>query len=484
MSGMCQWDETYDLLPKDLECVLSFCGHPHDYAYGSHDPPPSANDLELITPSGYMSNPYGVNLSYLSYLWNVNNWRLNFGSKIKYRCTGTKHFELPEPMESDPTWDELEVECLNTGVYNTPILESKVWPNCTETVACGQPLPHPVDGRVNGTNGHDGSIAWLHGVSMNTETYNTTVQFSCAEGSKFDTNNDGSGDTLTIETRCLWNKTWSWPSSLPACHVTHCIAPYSIPSDTNLVEVTSAWTQVNQPKQYKCKGAVGNTHTRFWESDRSKSTFEIQCRADGSYNFDNLRGSWPTCLEDVECDKRPPEVPTSVEYTLPAYDGSVHVASMVYPVVPVMNRTESRYNSSTTTGKLLPRNYLTNLTYSCGSARNFITDSGAVEFQNMSCQWDRSWLPSAKLASCDWIACLKPPTPPPSTNLRVTHWDGQPVPFGEDVHFVCARGLKFEEDPTQEEITYSCQDGSAPKTKKGFFDVPEKEEDWPRCLQG
>ena len=41
----------------------------------------------------------------------------------------------------------------------------------------------------------------------------------------------------------------------------------------------------------------------------------------------------------------------------------------------------------------------------------------------------------------------------------------------------------FEEDPAQEEVTYDCQDGTAPGTKKGFFNIPEAEEDWPRCLQ-
>ena len=49
---------------------------------------------------------------------------------------------------------------------------------------------------------------------------------------------------------------------------------------------------------------------------------------------------------------------------------------------------------------------------------------------------------------------------------------------------MCERGLMFEDDPAQEEQTYACQDGTVSGTKKGFFDVPEEEEDWPRCLQG
>ena len=103
----------------------------------------------------------------------------------------------------------------------------------------------------------------------------------------------------------------------------------------------------------------------------------------------------------------------------------------------------------------------------------------------MSCQWDRTWQPADSLPGpCDWVACLQPPRPPDSTHLRVNHWDGQPVDFGDPVHFVCQRGFYFEEDPAQLEVTYSCQDGTAQGTSRGFFDHPENEKGWPRCLEG
>ena len=90
---------------------------------------------------------------------------------------------------------------------------------------------------------------------------------------------------------------------------------------------------------------------------------------------------------------------------------------------------------------------MANLTYTCGWAREFV--EGGVE-QSMTCQWNKTWTPTHELAECDWVACLKPPTPPRSTNLRVTDWDGLPIKFGDKVHFVCDRGTLFEEDPTQE----------------------------------
>ena len=28
--SQCRWDETYAVLPSELECVLTYCAHPHD----------------------------------------------------------------------------------------------------------------------------------------------------------------------------------------------------------------------------------------------------------------------------------------------------------------------------------------------------------------------------------------------------------------------------------------------------------------------
>jgi hypothetical protein len=55
------------------------------------------------------------------------------------------------------------------------------------------------------------------------------------------------------------------------------------------------------------------------------------------------------------------------------------------------------------------------------------------------------------------VACLRPPIPPPQTNLMITGWFGDPVPFGGIATYVCARGMQFENDPFQENVTYTCQ---------------------------
>ena len=123
--------------------------------------------------------------------------------------------------------------------------------------------------------------------------------------------------------------------------------------------------------------------------------------------------------------------------------------------------------------------------YKCGSARKFQTSDGHVDDYSMTCLWDKSWDPGERLPGpCDWVACLKPTPPPRSTNLRITDWDGKPVAFGDSVHYVCDRGFSFEEDPAQEQQIYTCQDGTAPDTERGFFDVPDEEEEWPRCVKG
>ena len=52
------------------------------------------------------------------------------------------------------------------------------------------------------------------------------------------------------------------------------------------------------------------------------------------------------------------------------------------------------------------------------------------------------------------------------------------------MRFVCDRGYFFEEDPGQLDVKFTCQDGKAAgfEEKRGFFDVPDLEVDWPRCL--
>ena len=131
------------------------------------------------------------------------------------------------------------------------------------------------------------------------------------------------------------------------------------------------------------------------------------------------------------------------------------------------------------------RTLKTSLSYECGSARKFKTSDGHVQDYSMTCLWDKSWEPDYRLPGpCDWVACLKPPLPPASTNLRVTDWDGKPIAFGDIIRYVCQRGYSFEEDPAQLEQTYTCQDGTAPDTNRGFFDVPVEEDEWPKCLRG
>ena len=219
-------------------------------------------------------------------------------------------------------------------------------------------------------------------------------------------------------------------------------------------------------------------------------------------------------------------MPTHTEYPLSSDDGTVTINSLEYPVLPTEIRTTDLVVDSTYNHSLIPRNYMANLTYRCGSAREFLDSEGAHQASlNMTCQWDQTWTPVTVLDQCDWVACLKPPTPPKgwihwkitfdsnskrlesesnlesriffyimfsmnpllkSTNLRVSDWFGETIAFGEQIRFVCERGYFFEEDVSQIDVKYTCQDGKAKgfEDKRGFFDVPELETEWPRCVLG
>ena len=242
--------------------------------------------------------------------------------------------------------------------------------------------------------------------------------------------------------------------------MTHCVEPFKIPEETSLEEVTAADTPINTAKQYRCKDSWGSDHTprMFWESDRSQSTFEISCQDTGYFTWKE----WPVCLTDITCSPLPPAIPTHWEYTDTKDDGTVTINSLTYPVIPNEMRTTDLVKTSEYNNTLIARNYMANLTYHCGSARKFLLSTGGhADSQAMSCQWDRRWTPGHTLQACDWVACLKPPTLPASSNLRVSDWFGEPIPFGEQVRFVCERGHFFEEDPDQVDVKYTCQDGKA-----------------------
>ena len=95
------------------------CGHPHDDP-GSHLPPPPEYQLSLVE---------------------LPDWKVTFNDTIRYNCdpnTWIENDTLPHPKEN-----HLDVACLNVlGTYDIP----DVWPNCTETVRCGQPPDPTPDG--------------------------------------------------------------------------------------------------------------------------------------------------------------------------------------------------------------------------------------------------------------------------------------------------------------------------------------------------
>ena len=254
----CEWRRTFPLDGTSLVCQIHHCRHPHDEP-GSHQPPPADHQLSLVERE---------------------DWDVGFSEEISYRCHPNTHIESEE---IDPSQTSVSVSCLaGVGEFNTPVRQGASWPNCTETVVCGQPPLPPVNG----------SRVWLSPGSELQETYNTNITYSCQDGSQFDTDGDGAGDSLSVTIRCQWNKQWAPHTSLPPCYVTHCVEPFNIPEETNLEEVSSAWTEINRNKEYQCKNNIAGVPTMFWTSDRSRSTFELPCRPDGYFTW----AEWPICL--------------------------------------------------------------------------------------------------------------------------------------------------------------------------------------------
>ena len=126
---------------------------------------------------------------------------------------------------------------------------------------------------------------------------------------------------------------------------------------------------------------------------------------------------------DINCPVLPPDVPTSLEYTLPADDGYVSVQSVIYPTYPNIIRNDQSLNSTHPRAEI-PRNFKTNLTwvlssqleiftfgpfssnyqnlllfrYYCGSARQFKNTPKTYQAsQQMTCNWNRTWTPTSVL---------------------------------------------------------------------------------------
>ena len=256
---MCQWDKKYSAYPDEFECVLTFCDNATEVPNTSHN---------------------------YAFEWDKNVIELD--DSYVYPCQEDMKIENNTDTK-DQASDHSIVKCGSEGL----LLYPDPWPQCSSTVYCGDP-PQPSE---NGTR------VWLTGADGD-DSYATNIEYGCVDGSQFDTTDDSVGDSLTVEITCEWRKKWSpWPS-LPPCIITHCVQPFPIPDITMLEEVTSEWTPINTEKVYRCKGMdkANNVHTRFFEKDRSLSSFSMTCLPNGHYQFVNDLDNWPVCLEgDYSC---------------------------------------------------------------------------------------------------------------------------------------------------------------------------------------
>lgn len=137
------------------------------------------------------------------------------------------------------------------------------------------------------------------------------------------------------------------------------------------------------------------------------------------------------------------------------------------------------------------------VTYSCGTARKLEEThlDGSTEYhttQTLTCLWNQTWQPVAVIESnilcchdniyecyltqpfpCKWTKCLEPEDPATFLGLR-REWNGMPVPFWENVTYMCQQGLYFVEDRDKAGFSVTCQDN-------GQFDYPLN---WPPCTRG
>ena len=327
----------YSWQPSELTCTIAFCDN--------------ATDAPNVSGANY------------NFKWNGKLVAL--GGRLTYPCKDGMRV-LNQTEWKNQSSSGTEVYCGADGEWIYP----PTWPQCSRTTYCPAPPSPPTNDPRHADTVPAGTRTWIGDLKEPEHQYLTKVAYRCTQGSQFDTDSDGVGDTLELQTTCKWMGVWEPWASLPPCLITHCIWPPEVPTSSYKEEVTTDWTPVNTSKQYRCKGMKGDgTHTRFWESDRTKSTLSIPCMANGLFDFVDEVASWPVCLEDITCSEDPPEIPTHPDYSVihgkrrlrgPGLDdGRVTFQSLLFPEETNHN---SWLNSTANNSSLVPRNYLAKLT--------------------------------------------------------------------------------------------------------------------------
>ena len=360
--------------------------------------------------------------------------------EIKFSCNDNMRLEENIARKEDAS-DHVMVLCGNNSEFIYP----DEWPQCSKDINCGPPVTPPANV----------SRTWLKGRSEPDSTYKTFIEYNCEDGSKFDTDEDGIGETDSLKDKCNWNKRWRY-SALPACIITHCIHPFAIPNDTSLV-TSDGWTSINKDRTYECEGwnTTGDeTHVKFFETDRSKTSFTMKCKDDGNYEFVNKRENWPTCLSTVHCGQPP-------------------------------NATEDGYREWTQSHRQESDDtYNTNVRYRCINGSQFDTNgegAGVSAHVDITCLWNKIWSPWPVLPACIISHCVDPYEIPENTSLEVSFDDWTPIRTEKE--YQCSGMTEsihtkfFEYDRSKSSFGMRCLDN-------GTFLFNNETQHWPICVEG
>lgn len=120
------------------------------------------------------------------------------------------------------------------------------------------------------------------------------------------------------------------------------------------------------------------------------------------------------------------------------------------------------------------RLYGNTLTYECGLARRFLSNVSRTTYlhKNITCLWNKTWIPDNALEQCVWVACINPPAPPPESRM-VSTWTGTPVNFTYNSSYICdAKDVFYEFDRREKEYNITC-------LNTGGWAAPYE---WPACV--
>ena len=269
----CGWYTIFDIVPSDIECVLTYC-------VNGTAAPTSINYKDVVENNS--DNLYNVS----------SQARMKIGDFLKYRCKNG--FDLQNDTNlREEAQDQVKVYC-EDGLFKYP----DSWPICVNNIQCTDP----------------GSTTELTRTEnkLSNFTYTSELKYVCNDVRSFvKIKNSNDLPTQNIVSTCKWRKTYDVDGKNLQCVIHHCGHPnigngsHPLPPVENYLNlvptanITASFVSFGTNIVYKCDSSKYIENT---EIDPTQTEINVKCLTSGIYE---IPIKWPNCTKTVSCGTPP-----------------------------------------------------------------------------------------------------------------------------------------------------------------------------------